>query len=108
MHTNNARNPWKKQIKRKLAAPQGRGPGRPGSGPGSQAQTGGAASLRFIVFLMCFLHFGYAYALIGLEINIRLDLISNICVIIPNPVADKNVDKVCYRLQHTRRKCPGA
>ena len=49
--------------------------GRPGPGPGSQAQTGGAASLRFIIFSMGFLHFGYAYALIGLEINIRLDLI---------------------------------
>ena len=32
---------------------------------------------------MGFLHFGYAYALIGLEINIRLDLISSVCIIIP-------------------------
>ena len=33
----------------------------------------------------------YAYALIGLEIDIRLDLISNVCIIIPNPAAEKNV-----------------
>ena len=69
-----------KTIKSKPTAPQGWGPGRPGPGPGSPAQTGGAASLRFIVFSMGFLHFGYAYALIGLEINIRLDLISNVCI----------------------------
>ena len=55
----------------------------PGPGPGSQAQTGGAVGLRFIVFSMGFLHFAYAYALIGLEINIGLDLISNLCIIIP-------------------------
>ena len=72
----------KNKIKRKPTASQGRGPGRPGPGPGSQAQTGGAVGLRFIVFSMGFLHFGYAYALIGLEINIRLDLISNVCIII--------------------------
>ena len=72
--------PIEKTIKRKPTAPQGRGPGRPG--PGSQAQTGGAVGLRFIVFSIGFLHFGYAYALIGLEINIRLDLISNVCIII--------------------------
>ena len=65
--------PMEKTIKRKPTAPQGWGPGRPGPGPGSQAQTGGAASLRFIVFSMDFLHLGYAYALIELEINIRLE-----------------------------------
>ena len=36
---------------------------------------------------MGFLHFGYAYAFIGLDINIRLDLISSVCIVIP--------DKVC-------------
>ena len=71
-----------KTRKRKPTAPQGRGPGRPGPGPGSQARTGGAVGLRFIVFSMGFLHFEYAYALIGLEIHIRLDLISNVCIII--------------------------
>ena len=55
-------------IKRKPTAPQGRGPGRPGPGPGSQAQTGGAVGLRFIICSTGFLHFGYACALIGLEI----------------------------------------
>ena len=39
--------------------------------------------MRFIVFSPGFLHLGYAYALIVLEINIRLDLISSVCIIIP-------------------------
>ena len=52
--------------------------------PRSRAQTGGAVGLRFTVFSVDFLHFGYAYALIGLEINIRLDLISNVCIVIPD------------------------
>ena len=43
--------PIEKTIKRKPTAPQGRGLGRPGPGPGSQAQTGGAVGLRFIVFV---------------------------------------------------------
>ena len=81
-----------KIIKRKLTASQGRGPGRPGPGPGSQAQTGGAVGLRFIVFSMGFLHLGYAYALIGFEINIRLDLFSNVCIIIPAIVTLKPND----------------
>ena len=76
--------PIGKTIKHKPTAPQGRGPGRPGPGPGSQTQTGGAASLRFIVFSIDFLHFGYAYALTGLEIDIKLDLISNACINIPD------------------------
>ena len=57
-----------KTIKRKLAAPPvwawdpGPGPGLPGPRPW------GAVGLRFIVFSMGFLHFGYAYALIGLDL----------------------------------------
>ena len=34
------------------------GPGRPGLGPGSRAQTGGAVGLRFIVFLRFSFVFG--------------------------------------------------
>ena len=90
MHTQNARNPLKqkKTIKRKPTAPPvwawdpGPGPGLPGP------RSWGAVGLLFIVCVMGFLHFGYAYVLIGLEINIRLDLISNVCIIIPDPCSD--------------------
>ena len=56
---------------------------------GARAQTGGAVGLqvRFIVFPLVFLHLWYADALIGLEINIRLDLTSNdICKLIPEEI----------------------
>ena len=78
------KNPTERTIKCKLAAPPvwawdpGPGPGLPGPRPW------GAVGLRFIVFSMGFLHVGYVYALIGLEINIRLDLISNVLVNIPD------------------------
>ena len=54
-----------KVIKRSPTAPQGRGPGRPGPGPGSQAQTGGAVGLRFIVFLRFSFVFGMHMPLLG-------------------------------------------
>ena len=40
--------------------------------------------LAFYCFSKLFLYSGYAYALIGLEIHIRLDLIPNVCIIIPD------------------------
>ena len=43
---------------------------------------------------MGFLQFGYAYALIGLEINIRLDSISNVCIIIPDKLQSGRVSQV--------------
>ena len=65
MHTQNARHPLKETIKRKPTAPQGRGPGRPGPGPGSQAQTGGAVGLRFIVFSLVSCILGMHMLLLG-------------------------------------------
>ena len=97
MHTQNARIPLKETIKRTPTAPPvwswdpGPGPGLPGPRPW------GAVGLRSIVFSMGFLHFGYAYALIGLEINIRLDLISNVCIIIPGFCKTIEVGLEAYR-----------
>ena len=57
------------------------GPGR-SPGPGPKLGVLQACVLFIYVFLSRgFLHFGYAYAQIGLEMNIRLDLISNVCII---------------------------
>ena len=65
MHTQNARNPSKIKIKRKLAAPPvwawdpGPGPGLPGLRPW------GAVGLRFIVFLRFSFVFGMHMPLLG-------------------------------------------
>ena len=73
-----------KTIKRKpTAAPVWAWDPGPSPGLPRPMGPGGAVGLCFIVFSSGFLHFGYAYALIGLEINIRLDSISNVCIIIP-------------------------
>ena len=83
MHTNKKEN-LRKTIKRKPTAPPvwardpGPGPGLPGPRPW------GCCRLAFYGFPFGFLAFWYAYALIGLEIIIRLDLISNVCIIIPD------------------------
>ena len=47
-------------------------------------------NLDFFNFIFCFC-FGCAYAIIGFKINIRLDLIPNVCIIIPNATTGKNV-----------------
>ena len=65
MHTQNARNPLKKQENASLQHPRAGARGRPGPGPGSQAQTGGAVGLRFIVFLRCSFVFGMHMPLSG-------------------------------------------
>ena len=70
MHTQNKGKPKKNNKTQAYSTP--RAEARAGAGPGSRAQTGGAVGLRFNAFLR-FSFFLYAYAIIGLEINIRLD-----------------------------------
>ena len=92
MYTKNKGENPRKTIKRKPTAPPvwardpGPGPGLPGPRPW------GCCRLAFYCFSLVFLCFWYAYAIIGFEINIRLDLIPNVYIIIPNPATAKNVD----------------
>ena len=81
MHTKNKGKPQKNKKTQAYSTPSlgpGPGPGLPGSRPW------GCCRLAFYGFPFGFLAFWYAYALIGLEMNIWLDLISNVCIIIPD------------------------
>ena len=62
MHTNKQEN-QRENFKRKPTAPPG--PGRPGPGPESRAQTGGVLGLRFMVFPVVLLLFGMHMPLLG-------------------------------------------
>ena len=85
MHTQNARKPLKKKNNNTQAySTPGPGPGQARAGAWVPGPNWGCCKLAYYCFFMGFLHLGYAYALIGLEIDIRLDLISNVCIIIPD------------------------
>ena len=73
----------RKTIKRKPTAPPGPRPRQAGAGARVPGPNWGCCRLAFSCFSIVFLCFWYAYAIIGLEINIRLDLISNVCINIP-------------------------
>ena len=79
MHTKDKGKPKKNNNPQAYSTPRlGPGPGpRPGPRPW------GCCRLAFYCFSLVFLCFWYAYAIIGLEIHIRLALISNVCIIIP-------------------------
>ena len=49
--------------------------------------------LAFYCFSLVFLCFWYAYAIIGLEINIRLDLISNVCINNPGIIDEESFER---------------
>ena len=78
MHTKNKGKPKKNNKTQAYSTPS------LGPGPGPRPGPARACRLAFYCFSTVFLCFWYAYALIGLEINIRLHLISNVCIIIPD------------------------
>ena len=88
----------RKTIKRKPTAPPGPRPGQARAGARVLGPNWGGCRLAFHFCSKVFLCFGYAYAIIGLEIQIRLDSISNVCIIIPGKTNNKSISQM--RRQH--------